>query len=792
MAVLTRHKSTVYGLVTDLTNIQNAVGLTNSLTYQPVAGSSYISTATSVRNASDLLDAALHNVSDELASEVTRATTAEGVITSNLNAEIQRATTAEGTLTTNLSNEVQRATTAEGTLQDNLDAEILRATQAEEALTTASNTAINAEVLRATQAEGQLQLNLDAEVLRATTAEGTLTTNLNNEVQRATAAEGTLTTNLGAEVTRATTAEGVLQGNIEAEAVARGNTDEALETAINNEVNARSTADSDLSDAIGAEASTRLDADNAIISDLADEVQARESADLIHTQDIGARVKLAGDTMSGDLDFNAIYTVKGLREPTLPGDAATKNYVDSLAGGLSWQEPVDSVGDELPETADAGARFLNTTDSKIYTATDVDTWDAGVTPEDGYALFARSDETGYVFSGTAWVQFTGTGQIVAGVGLSKVGNVIDVNLGAGIAELPGDEVGIDLFTGGGLFLTVDGSTDDNTTAAQVAVKLDGNTITRTVDGIKVSDAQILRITTLETGLNTEISDRTSADNLLRDNIDAEVQNRTNADELLQDNIDAEVLRATTAEGTLTTNLGAEVTRATTAEGTLTTNLSNEVQRATTAEGTLQDNIDAEVLRATNAEGTLTTNLGNEVTRATTAEGVLQGNIDDEVQRATTAEGTLTTNLGAEVTRATTAEGTLQDNIDAEVLRATTAEGTLTTGLANLSGVTDVGAARTNLSVYSKAEVDAAIAGGGSVFVTEVLTVDADSITLGHAPKNGVIFNFSTVRHTDSNFVSYDIPVSVGASANVFNLSPNSSGEFDGKDVVVQYAYIPGV
>ena len=42
MAVLTRHKSTVYGLVTDLTNIQNAVGLTNSLTYQPVAGSTYV------------------------------------------------------------------------------------------------------------------------------------------------------------------------------------------------------------------------------------------------------------------------------------------------------------------------------------------------------------------------------------------------------------------------------------------------------------------------------------------------------------------------------------------------------------------------------------------------------------------------------------------------------------------------------------------------------------------------------------------------------------------------------
>ena len=774
MAVLTRHKSTVYGLVTDLTNIQNAVGLTNSLTYQPVAGATYISTATSVKNATDLLDVALKASSNGLAAEVTRATNAETTLTTNLAAEVTRATNAETTLTTNLAAEVTRATNAEASISSTL------------------TSALNTEVTRATSAETTLTTNLAAEVTRATAAESTLTTNLAAEVTRATAAESTLTTNLAAEVTRATTAEALLQSNLDAEVTARTNADTSLQTALNNEVTARTNADASLQTALNNEVTARTNADTALNDALATEVSAREASDLVHTQDIAARVKLAGDTMSGDLNFNAIYTVKGLREPNLPGDAATKYYVDSLASGLSWKDPVESVGTALPGTATIGDRFLNTTDGKIYTATAADTWNAGVAPKDGYALFDRSNEIGYVFSGSAWVQFTGTGQITAGVGLTKTGNVIDINLGAGIAELPGDEVGVDLYTSGGLFLTTDGSTADSTTAAQIAIKLDGATITRTAAGIKVADAQILRITTLESGLTTEISDRQAADKLVQSNLDAEVTNRTNADSLLQSNLNTEVSRATAAEGVLTTNLAAEVTRATAAETSIAANLATEVTRATAAESVLTTNLAAEVTRATNAETTLTTNLAAEVTRATAAETTLQANINTEVTRATAAESVLTTNLAAEVTRATNAETTLTTNLAAEVTRATTAEASLQAGLANLSGVTDAVAARTNINVYSTSEVDAAIANGGSIFVTEVLTVASDSITLGHAPKNGVIFNFSTVRHTDANFVSYDIPVSVGSSANVFNLAPNSAGEFDGKDVVVQYAYIPSV
>ena len=119
-----------------------------------------------------------------------------------------------------------------------------------------------------------------------------------------------------------------------------------------------------------------------------------------------------------------------------------------------------------------------------------------------------------------------------------------------------------------------------------------------------------------------------------------------------------------------------------------------------------------------------------------------------------------------------------------------AEGRSLAKSANLSDVANVATARTNLSVYSKSETDVAIRTGGAVFITEVLSVTADKIVTTYVPKNGMVFNFATVRHTDESFVSYDIPVITtgGSDGKEFQLYPNSTGQFDGKDVIIQYAY----
>jgi len=191
-------------------------------------------------------------------------------------------------------------------------------------------------------------------------------------------------------------------------------------------------------------------------------------------------VNVAGDTMTGDLNMGG-NKVAAVGSPTVATDAATKGYVDSLAGGLSWQAPVTAVVAAVPTSGmTVGNRYLNTTDGKIYTATSATAVNAGDTPADGWALFDKTDESGYVFTGTAWVQFTGTGQITAGDGLSKSGNVLSVNLGAGIAQLPTDEVGIDIVSGKAVQLT------GTNTGDQLTFVLDGAGLEQSASGLKIS------------------------------------------------------------------------------------------------------------------------------------------------------------------------------------------------------------------------------------------------------------------------------------------------------------------
>jgi hypothetical protein len=149
---------------------------------------------------------------------------------------------------------------------------------------------------------------------------------------------------------------------------------------------------------------------------------------------------------------------------TSANDVINKNYVDNLVSGISWKEPVDSVGTSLPGTATTGQRFLNTTDNKIYTATAPNTWDAGVSPSANWAVFDKATDGAYTYDAdtTSWVQFTGAGQVAAGVGLDKSGNTLNVLLGAGIMEMPTDEVGVDVYSGSTMALSfsVGGVRDD--------------------------------------------------------------------------------------------------------------------------------------------------------------------------------------------------------------------------------------------------------------------------------------------------------------------------------------------
>ena len=96
----------------------------------------------------------------------------------------------------------------------------------------------------------------------------------------------------------------------------------------------------------------------------------------------------------------------------------------------------------------------------------------------------------YTYVNSSWVEFSGPNAVPAGVGLYYSGNTLNVALGAGIEQLPTGDVGVGLYANGGLFLTNDGSTIDLAAGSQIAIRVNGSTLSTSSSGIKVADAGI--------------------------------------------------------------------------------------------------------------------------------------------------------------------------------------------------------------------------------------------------------------------------------------------------------------
>jgi hypothetical protein len=184
----------------------------------------------------------------------------------------------------------------------------------------------------------------------------------------------------------------------------------------------------------------------------------------IQTQ-LDAKLALAGGTMTGAIAMGT-SKITGLGTPTDAADAATKAYVDSAAQGIDWKASVRAAttanvtlasalenGDVLDGvTLATGNRVLVKNQStgsengiyvvKVSGAPDRST-DCDIAAEltSNFAVFVEEGtvnaDQGYVLTndgaitvGTTaltFTQFTGLGQIVAGTGLDKTGNTLDID-----------------------------------------------------------------------------------------------------------------------------------------------------------------------------------------------------------------------------------------------------------------------------------------------------------------------------------------------------------------------------
>lgn len=176
-----------------------------------------------------------------------------------------------------------------------------------------------------------------------------------------------------------------------------------------------------------------------------------------------------------NVDINS-HKLIGITDPTDPQDAATKAYVDAVSQGLSikaaarlattanitlsGEQTIDSVA------AVAGDRVLvknqsTPSENGIYLVS-ASAWsrttDADVGSELAAGAFAFVNE-GTINANSGWVQtttgtitlgstsivftqFSGAGQITAGGGLTKTGNVLDVGAGTGIT-VGADTISVD-------------------------------------------------------------------------------------------------------------------------------------------------------------------------------------------------------------------------------------------------------------------------------------------------------------------------------------------------------------
>ena len=220
-------------------------------------------------------------------------------------------------------------------------------------------------------------------------------------------------------------------------------------------------------------------------------------AAVMYTADIttGTATSLAAATYTASISVNGTaYPISVIATAGMLWSALITEINTDLTGGIAV---ASIVAGHLHITAANPDHRVIVSDTDLFTTAGAGmeiraTIDAGTTVLVSNPLSADNGRTG-LFSGGAdgshaWIEIGGPAAINAGIGLVYDGNTLNINMGAGIVQLPTDEVGIDLYgsASSALILTIDGTTRTTTTGAQLALLLNGSTLAQGISGLNVA------------------------------------------------------------------------------------------------------------------------------------------------------------------------------------------------------------------------------------------------------------------------------------------------------------------
>jgi hypothetical protein len=515
---------------------------------------SYVNTTSGL--AAVTVQAGLDELVVNLAAEASARASADTTLQNNINSEASTRASADTTNANAITSEASTRASADTTLQSN----------------------INTEATARSSADTTLQANIDTVSTSAASNASAIT----SEASTRAAADTAITTNLASaahnkgaslvgiedanSIITATTVEGALeeiQANVNTEASTRAAGDATNATAISTETTGRISADTTLQTNITNEASTRASADATLTTNLNNEVSRATSVEAL-------KLNKAGDTMTGSLILNA--------DPSAALEAATKQYVDAVAQGLSVKGAVaaattaalsanysngtsgvgatlvgsanGSIGSIDGHTMAADERLLvkdqvTTSQNGIYVVTtvggagtpfvltrssDYDNSPAGEVAAGTFTFIqygtTNADSgwvqttTGAITVGTSpilFTQFSGAGAISGGNGITKTGNTLSVN-----------ESQLTVSNLGGVLAVAHGGTGQSTALNSATVGLGNvtNNLQLTVAN-NLSDLNSASSARGNLGLGT-MATQTASDYMLRTNNLSDVQNTPTA------------------------------------------------------------------------------------------------------------------------------------------------------------------------------------------------------------------------------------------------------------------------